>query len=111
MHTQYQAPGITARFYYAHNDYLQYVAELGVPILFIIGYFLIIIFRTGFNKLKSPSRQTWGITLGAMTGIVALLLHSFVDFNLHIPANALLFVTLVALVMLPDLSKKREGKF
>ena len=36
--------------------------------------------------------------LGASTGIFAILLHSVVDFNLHIPANAILAVTLMALI-------------
>jgi hypothetical protein len=50
-------------------------------------------------KIQSGSRQTWGFTLGAMTGIVAILVHSFVDFNLHIPANAVLFTVLAAIVV------------
>lgn len=108
--TQYQPPGMTARFFYAHNDYLQYIAELGYPILIFIAWFLYIIFKTGFKKLQSPSRQTWGITLGAMTGIVAILIHSFVDFNLHIPANAMLFTVLVALVMGDVESRREKGK-
>jgi hypothetical protein len=36
--------------------------------------------------------------LGASFGLLALLLHSVVDFNLHIPANAILAVCLCALV-------------
>ena len=40
-------------------------------------------------------------TLGAMTGITAILFHSITDFNLHIPANAILFTVLAALVVAP----------
>jgi hypothetical protein len=36
-----------------------------------------------------------------MTGITAILVHSVVDFNLHIPANAILFTILVAIVIAP----------
>jgi tetratricopeptide (TPR) repeat protein len=36
--------------------------------------------------------------LGASSGLVALLAHSFFDFNMHIPANAFLAVTLLALI-------------
>lgn len=108
--TQYQPPGMTARFFYAHNDYLQYIAELGLPIIIFMAWFLYVIFKKGFKKLQSPSRQKWGITLGAMTGIVAILIHSFVDFNLHIPANAMLFTVLVALVMGDVKSRKKKGK-
>lgn len=97
--TQYQPPGMNTRFYYAHNDYLQYIAELGMPVVAFMVWILTLIFAEGVKKLKSRSRQTWGITLGALTGIVAILFHSLVDFNLHIPANTLLFITLAALVM------------
>ncbi|BHH84226.1 O-antigen ligase family protein [Desulforhopalus sp. 52FAK] len=96
---QFQLPGTLSRFYYAHNDYLQYLSELGVFFIPIMLWTLYAIFIPGFRKLKSQSRQTWGITLGAMAGIVAILAHSLVDFNLHIPANAILFIVLVAIVV------------
>jgi hypothetical protein len=53
-------------------------------------------FRTGFTRLQSRSRQTQGITLGTMAAVVALLIHSYSDGNLQIPANALLFTALIA---------------
>ncbi len=36
-----------------------------------------------------------------MSGITAILVHSISDFNLHIPANAILFTVLAALVVAP----------
>ena len=62
---------------------------------------IIALYRKGFRKLKNPSRLVRGITLGAMSGITAILVHSISDFNLHIPANALLFAILAALVVAP----------
>ena len=62
---------------------------------------IIALYRKGFKKLKNPSRLVRGITLGAMSGISAILFHSVADFNLHIPANALLFAILAALVVAP----------
>jgi hypothetical protein len=48
---------------------------------------------------------------GAMMGAVSILLHSFVDFNLQMPANALLFVLLLALAQLAmTLERGRGGK-
>jgi hypothetical protein len=41
------------------------------------------------------------MTLGAMSGITAILVHSMFDFNLHIPANAILFTILAAIVVSP----------
>jgi hypothetical protein len=62
-------------------------------------WLLYLFFRTGFAKVKSRSRQTMGITLGCMAGVVAILVHSYSDGNLQIPANALLFTTFSALVL------------
>jgi hypothetical protein len=61
----------------------------------------IALYRKGFRKLKNQSRLVRGITLGAMSGITAILVHSIADFNLHIPANAILFTVLAALVAAP----------
>jgi cation transport ATPase len=66
---------------------------LFIPVMLWIVYWF---FRTGFTRLKSRSRQTQGITLGAMAALVALLIHSYSDGNLQIPANALLFTALAA---------------
>lgn len=51
--------------------------------------------------MQNPSRLVRGITIGAMTGITAILVHSISDFNLHIPANAILFTVLAALIAAP----------
>ena len=67
----------------------------------IVVWMIIVLYRKGFTKLKNPSRLVRGITLGAMSGITAILIHSISDFNLHIPANALLFTILAAVVVAP----------
>lgn len=107
----FQLPGIAARFFYAHNDYLQLISDIGlffIPLLFWLIYSL---YRTLKHKLKLPSRQTWGISLGAAMGVLALLFHSFGDFNLFIPANAMLFTLLVALVTSgPQRSKNMNSR-
>jgi hypothetical protein len=46
---------------------------------------------------KSGSNK-FAFVFGGSVGLIAILLHSVVDFNLHIPANAILAVTLMALV-------------
>jgi tetratricopeptide (TPR) repeat protein len=49
-----------------------------------------------FGPQKGSNRSAF--TLGASTGLVAILIHSVMDFNMHIPANAILAVTLMALL-------------
>ncbi|HVV70783.1 MAG TPA: hypothetical protein VHI52_04670, partial [Verrucomicrobiae bacterium] len=46
--------------------------------------------RSGSNK--------FAFVLGASLGLVAILIHSLVDFNMQIPANAILVVTLMAML-------------
>jgi O-antigen ligase len=99
--TQYQPPGLRCRFTTAHNDYLHFISEAGLPLIAIIIWMIIALYRKGFKKMQNPSRLVRGITVGAMSGITAILVHSISDFNLHIPANALLFTILAALVVSP----------
>jgi len=99
--TQYQPPGLVQQFFMAHNDYLHLIAETGLPAALLMVWTLWVLFRTGAARLKHPSRRIRSWTLGAMAGITAILIHSICDFNLHIPANALLFMVLGAVVCGP----------
>jgi len=105
--TQYQPPGFWDRFVNAHNDYLQFTAELGVFWIPIVIWGLFLLFRIGFQKLPNHSGLTLGTTAGAMAGIVAIMVHSISDFNLHIPANALLFTVIMAIAASPALKHGR----
>jgi O-antigen ligase len=90
--TRYQDrnPGI---FYdHAHNDYLEAAAEWGIPaaaVFFVVVF--IMIGRAGSACLKSADPARAALIAGGIGGVTALLVHSLVDFNLHIPSSALLF--------------------
>lgn len=99
--TKYQRPGLLARIAMAHNDYLHFISEAGIGLILIAAWMMLGVYTMAFKKLRNPSRLVRGITLGAVSGITAILVHSIVDFNLHIPANAILFTMLVALVASP----------
>lgn len=96
---RYHPPDFRLRDVYAHNDYLQAVSEMGVFVLPFIFWLIFNTLRSGITTfLQTKSRFKQGIALGAVAGITAILIHSFVDFNLHIPANAILFIVLGAFV-------------
>jgi O-antigen ligase len=99
--TQYQPPGTFKRRRMAHNDYLHFVSETGLLLIPIIIWLIIALYKKGLKKFQNPSRLVRGITLGALAGITAILFHSIADFNLHIPANAILFTILAALIVAP----------
>lgn len=101
IYSQYQPPGLERRYFMAHNDYLQMVSELGIPLILVIIWMVVAFYKNGFRKLYYTSRLVRGTTLGAMAGITAILFHSILDFNLHIPANAILFTTLAAIAVAP----------
>ena len=68
-------------------------------------WILFVFFRMGFKNLSDPSRQTRGFALAALAAVVAILIHSISDFNLLIPANALLFTVIAGTIRDPDKQK------
>jgi O-antigen ligase len=77
---------------HAHNDYVEVLAETGVVGGLCCVWFLGVVL---LNSLKSLAElgSSFGSALN-LSGLIAcsgILVHSLVDFNLHIPANALLF--------------------
>ena len=94
----YRELDVRAFYDYAHNDYLQFAAETGMVGIALLG--AIVGLSLGAAVLAQYRRRDplmKGIACGSLMGIVALLIHSMVDFNLQIPANAMTFVLLLAL--------------
>ena len=82
----------------AHNDYLQLLVETGIVGFAIALWFLILTFRRAWAKLENwPETVNGTLTVAALIGCIGVLVHSFLDFNLQIPANAALFYVLCAI--------------
>jgi O-antigen ligase len=78
---------------HAHDDYVEALAEGGVPAALCGLAFLFLLFRSSWTAIKSnQSPFSLSFHAGALVACGGLLLHSLVDFNLHIPSNAILFV-------------------
>jgi O-antigen ligase len=83
---------------HAHNDYVEAVAETGLVGAVLIFSALALFLRLAFRDSGQPIRPQEGwIRLGATLGCCGMLVHSLVDFNLHIPANAAWFAVLTGI--------------
>jgi O-antigen ligase len=76
----------------AHNDYLQLLIETGLLGFATMVWFVVTIYRRAVGKIGNWTGEVNGaMTLACMLGMSGILVHSAVDFNLQIPANAALF--------------------
>ncbi|MBU6400994.1 MAG: O-antigen ligase family protein [Verrucomicrobia bacterium] len=105
---QYRAATFQLRGQYVHNDYLNTLTDWGAVGAAFVAAAWLILFLGVLNSWRfvaypastpvgMPSNRA-AFVLGAGIGLLAILLHSFVDFNMQIPANAILAVTLMALL-------------
>src|SRR6266850_88803 len=77
---------------HAHNDYLEALAETGILGGLCCAWFLGVLFSESLKRLRQVNNSFAGtLQLSGLLASTGFLVHSFVDFNLHIPANALLF--------------------
>jgi hypothetical protein len=61
-------------------------------------WFLVLLYRHAFQKLPGwPDNMNGAVALAAMLGCTGIVVHSFVDFNLQVPANAAWFYVLATL--------------
>jgi O-antigen ligase len=78
---------------HVHNDYMELLAEMGLLGALCGAVFLWILFRDAKKCFAAEQGHfSRAIHAAAITAICGLLLHSLVDFNLHIPSNTLLFL-------------------
>ena len=95
----------------AHNDYLQLLVETGLAGFSIAVWFLVLVFRRAAGKLKDWTANASGaLTVAALLGCVGILVHSFLDFNLQIPANAALFYVLCAVAASAPLQESQRRR-
>jgi O-antigen ligase len=82
----------------AHNDYVQLVVETGILGVLFTAAFLFLVFRNALRLVRHAQKDWFSaVSLAAMIGSIALLVHSVFDFNLEIPANAATFAFLTGL--------------
>jgi O-antigen ligase len=94
---KYRPEKVLLYFNYAHNDYAQIAAETGLVGLGLLGlvvaWTLAVALRAQWVR-RDPLMR--GMSFACVMGVISLLIHSWVDFNLQIPANAVYFMVLLA---------------
>jgi O-antigen ligase len=81
---------------YAHNDYLQYLSELGAA-GFLVGAVLIggVAMRVG--RIATEATEPRFLALACVGSLATMLIHSAMDFNLYVVANAAVFAWICGL--------------
>jgi O-antigen ligase len=106
---------------YLHNDYLQFTVEHGLIAALIL---FVIIFLFYNQILQFPwinNSRSQFLAFGMLAAITSVALHSFFDFPLQTPANAVLFTIYIALLFslmninaferIQDIKRKKEFPF
>jgi O-antigen ligase len=98
---RYSAEATVGTYTHAHNDYLEFAAEVGLVGLSLLALMVLMSFAVALRAhYQRGDPLTRGISFAAIMSIIALMIHSAVDFSLQIPANALTFMFILALAWL-----------
>jgi O-antigen ligase len=77
---------------HAHNDYLEALAETGIAGGLCCAWFIGVLLAESLKRLRGLNNSFAGaLQLSGFLACTGFLVHSLVDFNLHIPVNAMLF--------------------
>lgn len=83
---------------HAHNDYLQFAIEYGLPSTLLLAVIVLwSLWQTVYTMRHRRNNLMKGTAFGCMMAIIGMLIHISVDFNLQAPANAVYFVIIITL--------------
>lgn len=96
---------------HAHNDWIELWVETGlIGLLLVISSFLMILISSIKKWQRSEDSYRVGMGIGGIGALISLGLHSFTDFNMHIPANALTLAVVLAITINVLSPKRRKVK-
>lgn len=109
QHQRIRGPKYQSRAKYTHNDYINTLSDYGMVGLILISAFVSVVLWTLLKTIKS--RRSSEGQLYAKLGIALLFLmgvHELVDFNLHIPVNAISFFCLLGFCLVKGKEKTSD---
>jgi putative inorganic carbon (HCO3(-)) transporter len=107
---EFRPPEISKLYYHAHNDYLEFAIETGAFGLALLGGIILLVMVHAIRLLLNrKDRLVGGIAFAGLMATIAVGVHSTVDFNLQIPANAAAYVTILGLVMSCSPHRRQAG--
>ncbi len=109
VYPAYEKDLTSAHLSHAHNDFLEYLSELGAAGLLLLlgGIFFILINSVLIWRMRRRP-EVRGLALGGIIAVICILIHSITDFNLHIPANMLLLTVVLATTMVTAFYKRSD---
>lgn len=108
FHYSYQPKELQVGPDYAHNDILNLASDYGLIGFALVLVAIIAFFRhAGTFMGPSNSSEHRSFAIGAAVALTAIILHSWFDFNMHIPGNALLLSALLGFTVAMEDSGKR----
>ncbi len=83
---------------HAHNEYVESLADMGA-LAFTAFFALLALLAFSLLRMWAARRhpEIKPVVLGVLTALFAAFFHSIFDFSLRVPANAFLFIILLAL--------------
>lgn len=84
---------------YVHNDFLQFLSETGLVGVLLACWLIVAGAREAFRNLaRTNGTATGALLVGLFCGCAGFLVHGWLDFNFHVPANAASFAVLGAVL-------------
>lgn len=96
----HRSAGLHGHFDHAHNDHLEFIIETGFIGYALLGAIAVLTLAHGLAVIRRrPDPMAAALAFAGSMGLVSLLIHGVVDFNLRIPATAATLVALMALAL------------
>ena len=94
---------------YAHNDYFQALVELG-----ILGFGILFVLMAGLSRLAIRGIRNHGeariLSIACIGALAAIFIHSIVDNNLYVPANAMVFAWTAGIIAGSNTDQNRQWR-